>query len=299
MKKYNIFNGVTTALVTPFKNGEVDFQSFEASIERGCKANVHGFVVTGTTGESPTLEDSEKLDLYKFTVEKVAGRAWVIAGTGSNNTQHTIKLSLQAQNVGVDGLLLVTPYYNKPNQDCLQAHYSQIASHVNIPICVYNVPGRTNVNLQVKTLNTLSKDVSSIQAIKEASGSLDTIKSMIAIQNPSIDVISGDDHLYFASLCCGAKGVISVASNIAPSMMVQTYELVMQNRLSEALLLDKQLHSLYRDLFLDVNPIPVKVLMSMLGWCQDEFRLPLMNTSSGYQHELMTLASLVTTGQLC
>lgn len=280
-----MFKGAYTALVTPFKDGKINYNKMAELIEFQINEGIDGLVVCGTTGESATLSDKEKRRLIKFTVETVNGRVPVIAGTGSNNTIHTIKLSKFAEKVGVDGLLLVTPYYNKSSQNGLIAHYKAIAESVTTPCILYNVPSRTGVNLLPDTVAKLA-DVENIVGIKEASGNFSQLLELMAKVPKDFIVLSGNDDSIVPLLSIGGKGVISVLSNIYPKdthNMCQAFFLGETNYAKE---LQLRYASLIKALFIEPNPMPVKDAMNILDMDVGNTRLPLVEVSDD-THEIL------------
>ena len=280
-----MFKGAYTALVTPFKDGKINYNKMAELIEFQINEGIDGLVVCGTTGESATLSDKEKRKLIKFTVETVNGRVPVIAGTGSNNTIHTIKLSKFAEKVGVDGLLLVTPYYNKSSQKGLIAHFKTIAESVTTPCILYNVPSRTGVNLLPDTVAKLA-EVENIVGIKEASGNFSQLLELMAKVPKDFIVLSGNDDSIVPLLSIGGKGVISVLSNIYPKdthNMCQAFFLGETNYAKE---LQLRYANLIKALFIEPNPMPVKDAMNILDMDVGNTRLPLVEVSDD-THEIL------------
>ena len=280
-----MFKGAYTALVTPFKDGKINYNKMAELIEFQINEGIDGLVVCGTTGESATLSDKEKRKLIKLTVETVNGRVPVIAGTGSNNTIHTIKLSKFAEKVGVDGLLLVTPYYNKSSQKGLIAHFKTIAESVTTPCILYNVPSRTGVNLLPDTVAKLA-DVENIVGIKEASGNFSQLLELMAKVPKDFIVLSGNDDSIVPLLSIGGKGVISVLSNIYPKdthNMCQAFFLGETNYAKE---LQLRYANLIKALFIEPNPMPVKDAMNILDMDVGNTRLPLVEVSDD-THEIL------------
>jgi len=276
-----IFKGSGVAIVTPFKEGKVDFKKLEELTEWHIKESTDAIIVAGTTGEASTMTDEEHLAAIKCVVDKVAKRIPVIAGTGSNDTHHAIILSQEAEKIGADGLLLVTPYYNKATQKGLVMHYTAIANSVKIPIILYNVPGRTGVNILPETALELSK-VENIVAIKEACGDISQIAKLASIIPEGFDIYSGNDDQIVPILSLGGIGVISVVANICPK---DTHDMVvkyLEGDVKGAMKLQLDMKALVDALFIEVNPIPVKTAMNMLGLEAGELRLPLceMNPSN-------------------
>ncbi len=273
--KNTIFTGAGVALVTPFAaDGSVDYTVFAALIEEQIAAGTDALIIAGTTGESSTLTEEEHIEVIRFAVEQTNHRVPVIAGTGSNDTAFCISLSQEAERVGADALLLVTPYYNKATQKGLYIHYKAIADAVNIPIILYNVPSRTGVNIDVETVAKLA-EVPNIAAIKEASGNISYLAKLMARCGDIIDVYSGNDDQIVPMMSLGAKGVISVLSNVAPK---ETHDMAMAalgGDYQTAAKLQLEYLELINALFIEVNPIPVKEAMNLMGKNVGECRLPL------------------------
>lgn len=267
-----LFEGAYTALVTPFLQGKVDFASLEKIIDMQLKAGIHGFVVNGTTAESPTLLREEAFDILKFVKEKVGKTAHVIFGSGTNSTASTIELSQQAEKNGAEGLLVVVPYYNKPPQKGLELHFKKVAESVSLPVMLYNVPGRTITGLNLATIAQL-QEVKNIVAIKEATGDLDFGRQVLLAAKKDFIVSSGDDETALALKKLGGKGIVSVCSHIMPTSMAKWFS-------SETT--DKELRDfegikeMIRALYMSSNPIPVKAALHLMGIIRsDEVRLPL------------------------
>ena len=266
------FHGSITALVTPFKNGKVDEKTLSRLVREQIKNGTDGLVPVGTTGESPTLTTAEHERVIEVVIEAADKKVPVIAGTGSNSTDEAILLTRHAKKMGADAALLVTPYNNKPTQEGLYRHYEAIAKAVNIPIILYNIPGRSVVNISPDTIARLSK-IPTIVAVKEATGSMDQASHILSLCD--ITVLSGDDSMTLPLLSIGAKGVISVASNIVPGTVSEMVDSFFAGNLTKAQSLHHKLFPLCRALFVETNPIPVKRAMKLLGLCEDEIRLPL------------------------
>jgi 4-hydroxy-tetrahydrodipicolinate synthase len=271
-----MFRGVFTAIVTPFTADEnVDEPTLRSLIDFNLANGVTGIVPCGTTGESPTLSHEEHDRVVKLTVEHVNGRVPVIAGTGSNSTREAISLSQHAQQSGANALLLVTPYYNKPTQEGMYRHFKAIAESVNIPCIVYNIKGRTGVNLETDTLVRLMEDCPNIVGVKEASGDLNQMKEVIARRREGFCVLSGDDNLTVPLIKEGGDGVISVASNFIPAQMSRLVKLALDGNFADAEALEKELAPLFSAEFVETNPIPIKYMLSLQGMCQEVYRLPM------------------------
>ena len=276
-----IFKGSGVALVTPFSNGEVDYTALTRLIELQIISGTDAIIVCGTTGEAATLSQEERVEVIRFVVDRVNRRLPVIAGTGGNNTAAVIDFSRTAEALGVDGLLIVTPFYNKTTQKGLVAHYGAICEQVHIPIIVYNVPGRTGANMLPDTVIRLATEVPGIAGIKEASGNYAQASEIIRRAPEGFAVLSGDDELTLALMATGAHGVISVASNIVPGAVAALCEAVSQGDLAAARSLHHYLSPLYKACFVESNPIPVKAALSILELCEDTVRLPLAPATIG------------------
>lgn len=268
-----MFRGSFVALATPFKaNYEIDFEAYGRLVEFQLEHGTQGLVPCGCTGEAATLQHEEQEQCIRFVVERAAGRAQVIAGTGSNNTQEALRLTRFAKEVGADGALLITPYYNKPTPAGQIAHYRTIAEAVDIPIVLYNVPGRTGTNMQPDTVAEL-RQTPNIVAIKESSGGVDQAAQMMSLCD--ITVLSGDDYLTVPLMALGAEGVISVAANVAPAQVADMVNACRKGRFEKARGLHYQLLPLFKGLFIETNPIPLKGVMAKMGLCENVLRLPL------------------------
>ena len=272
-----IYSGVFTALVTPFKNDKLDLKGLIKLAGIQVEAGVNGLVLTGTTGEAATLSDSEKVEIYKAVVAEFKGKIKIIAGTGSNNTDLAIKNSLIAEECGVDGLLVVTPYYNKPSQEGLLAHYKKIASLVSTEIIIYNVPGRTGVNITPATVEQLASE-EKIVAVKEA-GTFEQMNNMIAVNGKTLSILSGDDFTFMPFMALGGHGVISVVSNIVPGKMVELYNAIDECNLELARKIHFEIYPLIEVLFVESNPVPTKKMLEMMGLIEGGPRLPLVGAS--------------------
>ncbi len=269
-----MFKGCFTALVTPFREGRIDEEALGRLLRLQIEAGVSGVVPCGTTGESATLSYEEHNRLVELTKELTDGKIKVIAGTGSNSTAETIMLTRHAEEVGADGALLITPYYNKPTQHGLFEHYRKVSEHTSIPIILYNVPGRTGVNMLPETVARLS-ELENIAGIKEASGDLDQVSKIIELTDEDFAVLSGDDSLILPMLAIGGKGVISVTSNLLPPEVSLLCKHFFDGNLEEARRLHQRLQPLNRAMFMETNPIPVKTALAMMGCVEEELRLPL------------------------
>ena len=275
MKK-DIFTGAAVAIITPFTEDGINFEELKRLIDFNIENGTDAIVIAGTTGEASTMSDEEHKETIRFTVEYVNKRIPVIAGTGSNDTLYAVELSQYAESVGVDGLLLVTPYYNKTTQSGLIKHYNYIADRVNIPIILYNVPSRTGVNILPKTAYELSKH-KNIVAIKEASGNLSQIAETISLCGDNLTVYSGNDDQIVPILSLGGKGVISVLSNVVPRDAHNICSLYFEGKVKESNELQLKYLSLINALFIEVNPIPVKTALRLMGFNAGPLRMPLFD----------------------
>lgn len=283
-----IFEGVGTALITPFNENGVDFESLERIVNDQITAGVNALIVCGTTGEPATMTEQERISAVKCVVETTAGRVPVIAGAGSNCTATAISNCQKYEALGVDGLLIVTPYYNKCTQKGLIAHYEAIAKSTTLPIIVYNVPGRTGVNILPETLDKIA-DIPNVVAIKEASGKLDQVQKMLDLCKDRIDVYSGEDNLAVEIVKMGGKGLISVLSNVVPSKTATMLSLALKGEYELADALQKDVNPLVDQLFVEVNPIPVKKAMELMGYCKKYIRLPLTEMEDEHTEKLKEL----------
>jgi 4-hydroxy-tetrahydrodipicolinate synthase len=281
-----MFQGAMVAIVTPFINGQVDEAGLRQLIEFQITNGTAAIIPCGTTGESPTLSHVEHERVVAITVEQVNKRVPVIAGTGSNSTEEAIQLTRHAKQVGADGALMISPYYNKPTQEGLYQHYQKVAASVDIPIVLYNIPGRTAVNIEVDTIARLAR-IPNIVGVKEASGSMKQITDIIARCGSDFDVVSGEDFLTYPLMCVGGKGVISVTSNILPGDMAKLCNLCLQGNFAEAQELFYRLLPICHALFYETNPAPVKAALAMMGKiASDEVRLPLVAMSQANRDKL-------------
>lgn len=284
------FQGTYTALITPFRGGKIDVPAFQALIERQIAGKVTGIVPVGTTGESPTLDTDEHIEVIRLAVEFAAGRCQVLAGTGANATHEAIELTQAAEKLGATGTLQVCPYYNKPSQEGLYQHFKAIASATSLPVMLYSVPGRSGIEIGVETTARLAADCPTIVAIKEAGGSVERVNQLVAALPADFDILSGDDPLTLPFMVCGAVGLVSVAGNIIPETMSQLVNLCLAGDFLAAAEVHKEVYPLLRGLMsLDVNPVPIKSAAALMGHCSDEFRLPLAPLTSANQEALRTL----------
>ena len=268
-----MFRGSIVAVVTPFKDdGAIDYQAYARLIDFHLERGTHGIVPCGCTGEAATLSHDEQKQLIKFCVERVGGRVPVVAGAGSNNTREAIDLTRFAREVGADAVLSITPYYNKPTKEGQIAHYRAIADAVDIPIMLYNVPSRTGTNIEPQTVAELSR-ISNIASIKEAAGSLDQVSQIRSLCN--INVLSGDDSLTLPMMAVGAAGVVSVAANVAPDKVAALCDEWDNGNVAAAQAVHYELMSLFKALFVQTNPLPVKAVLAHMGLIKNNLRLPL------------------------
>ncbi len=274
MKTKTIFTGAGTAIITPFNENGVDYEKFAKLIDWQIESGIDSIIVGGTTGEGSTLTDEEHREIIKFSVEQAKGRVPIIAGTGSNDTDYAISLTKYSASVGADAALVVTPYYNKATQKGLIKMYEMIADASDIPLILYNVPSRTGVNIEPKTLAVLA-DHPNICAIKEANGDISKIVEEIALVGDKLDFYSGNDDQVIPMLSMGGKGVISVLSNVLPYETSKMCKLFFDGKVNEAAKEQCRLLPLINALFCEVNPIPVKAAMADMGYCNDDIRMPL------------------------
>ena len=269
-----MFEGIHTALITPFRDDQVDEDALRKLVERQIEAGIDGLVPCGSTGESATLSQLEHRTVVEIVIDAAAGRVPVIAGTGSNSTREAIEFTAHARDAGADAALLLSPYYNKPTQEGIYAHYATIAQETGLPLIVYNIPGRTASNIAPETVARLAR-LPGIVGIKEASGDLEQIAHVIAKCPSDFDVLSGDDAITLPLLSIGGKGVISTTSNVAPNHVLELVRSFEVGDVARARQLHYDLLPLFDALFCETNPIPVKAAAAALGWCEDEIRLPL------------------------
>lgn len=267
--------GTFTAMVTPFREGRFDRAAFAGLVEEQIEAGIDGIVPVGTTGESPTVTHQEHLDVIREAVKAANGRCRVFAGTGSNSTAEAISLTREAEAAGADGALLVAPYYNKPSQEGLYRHYRAIAEATALPLILYSIPGRCGVEIGVETTTRLATDCPNIVAIKEAGGTVERVSQLRCAVPESFLILSGDDSLTLPFMSVGAVGVISVASNLIPREVVALTRAANEGRFNEARQMHLRLYPLFKDLFLETNPVPIKTALALTGKIPAEFRAPL------------------------
>ena len=285
MAKKHLFTGAGMALVTPMTETGVDYESLGRLIDWQIASGVQALIVCATTGEAPTLSDEEHLKTLEFAVQRAAGRVTVIAGTGSNDTNHAIRFSRHADSIGADAVLCVTPYYNKPTQTGLVASFSAIADAIDIPVVVYNVPSRTSVNIEPETYGILA-DHPNIAAVKEANGNLSKIVDTFRIVGDRLDIYSGNDDQIVPILAMGGKGVISVLSNVMPKETQEMCDRFFAGDLQGSVRMQTELLPLIHALFSQTNPIPAKAAMARMGLCRDQLRLPLTPMEEPFRSRL-------------
>ncbi|TDI90421.1 MAG: 4-hydroxy-tetrahydrodipicolinate synthase [Candidatus Dadabacteria bacterium] len=286
-----MIHGSMVAIVTPFRNGKIDEKALKDLIEFQIENGTHGIVPCGTTGESPTLSHEEHEYVIELTVNAVAKRVPVIAGTGSNSTKEAIRLTRFAKEIGADATLLVVPYYNKPTQEGLYLHFKQIATQVNIPIILYNIPGRTGVNMTPETIARLAGDFKNIIGVKEATGSIPQASKILHLCAKDFLLLSGEDSINLPLLAIGGRGFITVTANIAPKDVADLYNHFNNGEFEKARDLHYKLLPLNEALFIETNPIPVKAALSMMDKIKYEYRLPLSEMTPGHYEELKTVLS--------
>jgi len=274
-----MFEGTYVAIVTPFKNGQIDEEALRNLVDFLIENKVEGIVPCGTTGESATLSYDEHIEVIKIVKDEAKGRCQIIAGTGSNSTNEAIYLTKEAESLKVDGALLITPYYNKPNQEGLYRHFMAVAKNTKLPIVLYNVPSRTGVNMKPETVARLFKDCENIVAIKEASGDVNLSGKILELTDGKISVLSGDDALTLPLISIGAKGVISVTANILPYEVSEMVRYALNGDIQKARELYYKLFKINKVMFIDTNPIPVKTALYYMGKVNKEWRLPLCETT--------------------
>lgn len=281
-----MFSGTYTALVTPFRDGQIDEPAFARLIDFQIENGITGIVPVGTTGESPTLDHSEHARVIELAVRQAKGRCKVIAGTGSNSTQEAVALTCEAEAAGADAALMVAPYYNKPTQEGLYRHFRTVAEATKLPIILYSIPGRCGIEIAVETVARLAQSCPNIVAIKEAGGSVERVSQLRSVLPASFDILSGDDSLTLPFMSVGAVGVISVASNLLPKEVGQLVDAAAAGKFEQARSLHFQLYPLFKDLFVETNPAPVKAALGYLGMMSPELRLPLCEISEANAQKL-------------
>ncbi len=271
--------GVGTAMITPFRDGEVDYEALKRFVRFQVENGVHFLLVLGTTGEAPAVNDDEREKIVSTVLEEVDGKVPVVVGAGTNSTEKTLQMVKSAEKLGADGVLLVTPYYNKPTQDGLYEHYKFISERTDLGIILYNVPGRTGVNMLPDTVVRIAEDLKNVVGLKEASGNMSQVDEVIfKVKSARKDflVYSGNDDQAFHLMCSGGDGVISVVSNMVPKDISRMCEFLFEGKLKEALEIHRKYFELMKGLFIETNPIPVKAGLSLMGLIKNELRLPLV-----------------------
>ena len=284
--QYMSFAGTHTALVTPFRDGNFDTAAFQSLIEAQIAAGITGIIPVGTTGESPTLDHEEHLKVIEVAVQTAAGRCQVIAGTGSNSTTEAVSLTQAAEKLGATAALLVAPYYNKPSQEGLYRHFAAIAQAVKIPLVLYSIPGRCGIEIGIETTVRLAKDFANIRAIKEAGGSVERVNQLRAALPEDFEILSGDDSLTLPFMSVGAVGVISVATNVIPAEVATMVRHQLAGESAKALAIHRKYYPLFKDLFIEPNPVPVKFALARLGRMTPDVRLPLCEMSAANVQQL-------------
>lgn len=284
------YQGLYTAIITPFKNNEVDYDALKSLVEAQIAAGVDGIVPVGTTGESPTLSHHEHMEVIRRTIEFAAGRCQVIAGTGSNSTTEAIEMTREAAAMGADGTLQVCPYYNKPSQEGLYQHFRAIAESTDLPVLLYSIPGRSVIEISVDTVARLAADCPTIVAIKEAGGSVERVNQLVQALPADFSVLSGDDGLTVPFISCGAVGLVSVTSNVAPAEMKELVTAALSGDGKRALALQKKYYPLMKGLMsLDTNPVPIKAALALRGDISWEIRMPLVPLAAEKHEKLRSL----------
>jgi len=287
------YRGTYTALITPFRNDRVDEKAFTQLLEEQVAADIDGVIPVGTTGESATLSTEEHLRVIELAVQVVKGRTKVIAGTGSNNTTEAIYYTQESEKLGADGVLIVAPYYNKPTQAGVFAHYAKLAECTKLPIVTYSIPGRCGIEISLDTMVNLVAKFSNIVAIKEAGGSIERFSQLRQVLPDNIAILSGDDSMTLPAMAVGATGVISVASNLIPKEVGDMVRAALAGKAIEAERMHRKLYPIFRDLFIESNPVPTKTAIARKGWMTEDVRLPLVNLQPQSRAKLeSTLKSL-------
>ena len=281
-----MFTGTYTAIVTPFKYGEVDETALNRLIELQIKGGVDGIVPVGTTGESPTVDYDEHINIIALAVKFACGKVKVLAGTGANSTKEAIYLTQRAEDVGANGSLQVAPYYNKPTQEGLFQHFRAVARTTRLPVVLYSIPSRCGVEIGVETVRRLAAECKNIVGIKEAGGSADRVSALRAALGPKFEILSGDDSLTLPFMAVGAQGVISVASNVVPREIAQMVNAFARGDVKRAGQMHAKWLPLFKDLFIETNPVPVKAALAMMGVIEEEYRLPLVPLSAANRAKL-------------
>ena len=281
-----MFTGTYTAIVTPFKNGQLDEAALTRLVKNQIKGGVDGIVPVGTTGESPTVDYDEHIRIIELSVKLADGKIKVLAGTGGNSTSEAIYLTKAAEKAGADGSLQVAPYYNKPTQEGLYQHFKAIAKNTKLPLMLYSIPGRCGIEIAVETVKRLATDCKNIVGIKESGGSCDRVSQLRAALGPKFAIMCGDDSLTLPFMSVGAEGVISVASNVIPREVSQMVKAFARGDVKKAKALHAKYYPVFKDLFIETNPVPVKAVLAMRGEVSEEYRLPLVPMTSANRAKL-------------
>jgi 4-hydroxy-tetrahydrodipicolinate synthase len=281
-----MFKGTYTAIVTPFKEGRIDEAGLRKLIDFQIANGIDGIVPVGTTGEAATLDYDEHLRVIEVAVQQANGRCKIVAGTGSNSTREAIELTQKAEKLGIDGALLASPYYNKPTQEGVYKHYRAIAESTSLNLMLYNVPGRTAGEIGIETCARLARDCRTIVSIKEAGGSTERVSALRNVVPPEFTILSGDDAQTLPFMAVGAVGVVSVASNIIPKPMTELVANFLEGRPSDSMRIHLRYFRLFKDLFIESNPIPIKTALHLMGMIEPEFRLPLCEMSAANREQL-------------
>jgi len=281
-----MFTGTYTAIVTPFKNGKIDEPALTKLVKLQIKAGVEGIVPVGTTGESPTVDYDEHIRIIEVVVNAAEGRVKVLAGTGGNSTKEAIYLTERAEEVGADGSLQVAPYYNKPSQEGVLQHFREVARNTGLPIVLYSIPGRCGIEIGVETVKRLAAACDNIVGIKEAGGNADRVSQLRAACGPKFEILSGDDSLTLPFMAVGGQGVISVASNVIPKQVGDMVRAFAKGDIKTAQKLHAKYYPVFKDLFIETNPVPTKTALAMMGLIKDEYRLPLVPMAAGTKAQL-------------
>jgi len=281
-----MFRGTYTAIVTPFKDGRIDENGFRKLIDFQINNGIDGIVPAGTTGEAATLDFDEHLRLIEIAVEQANGRCKIVAGTGSNSTREAIELTQKAERLGIDGALLASPYYNKPTQEGVYRHYRAIAESTSLKLMLYNVPGRTAGEIGVETCARLARDCRTIVSIKEAGGSTERVSALKNVVPSDFTILSGDDALTLPFMAVGAVGVVSVAANVVPKQMTELVSNFLGGHATDSMRIHLRYFQLFKDLFIESNPIPVKTALHLMGMIEGEFRLPLCEMGNANREQL-------------
>lgn len=288
-----MFTGTYTAIITPFKNGKIDEAALIKLVKLQIKAGVEGIVPVGTTGESPTVDYDEHIRIIEVVVNAAAGRVKVLAGTGGNSTKEAVYLTQRAEEVGADGSLQVAPYYNKPSQEGVFQHFREVARSTGLPIVLYSIPGRCGIEISVDTVKRLATACDTIVGIKEAGGNADRVSQLRAACGPKFEILSGDDSLTLPFMAVGAQGVISVASNVIPKQVGDMVRAFARGDIATARKLHAKYYPVFKDLFIETNPVPTKAALALMGLIEEDVRLPLVTMAAG------TRAQLVKTLKAC